>query len=235
MAKLGSVLEIVPIDDLEMVFRNYLRGLIAITYGPESGILGEIEHIPVVLINNRTPHPSFHYVSSDHVQGARLAVQHLVDRGHRRIGFLEVRQEVWGAGERERGYCEVLTEAGVPIEPGLICYCGDAPARDAVLRLWAQKPTAMLVCGEDLSLAANAVLLEELKLNIPADLSLITYEIPLVSAILHPPQTTILQPWEEISRLAVEGIFALIEGTRKQPLDVLLPNTLIERSSVARV
>lgn len=235
MARFGSVLELVPIDDLEMVFRHYLRGLIAITYGPESGMLGEIEHIPVVLINNRIDHPNFHYVASDHAQGARLAVQHLVDRGHRRIGFLEVRKVVWGARERERGYREVLAEAGIAVDPKLICYCEDDPARHAVLQLWEQRPTAILVCGEDLSLAANAVLMQELQLRIPEDISVITYEMPLVSSILTPPQTTILQPWEEISRLAVEGMFSLISGSSQHQLNGLLPNSLVDRHSVATI
>lgn len=231
----GGVLELVPLNDLDIVFRNYVRGLIAVVFGAADESLASIRHIPVVLINNVWDRPNFHSVASDHAQGARLATEHLIRHGHRRIAFLEILEDSWGSRERQRGYREAFEQARLKPPAGLMRFCGRRTAGETLYPLLEEKPTALLVCGEDLSLEVNRILLHELRVNIPKDLSVITYETPLVSALISPPQTTVAQPWEEIGRVAVEGVIALAEETRKEPLRVLLPNQLIERGSVGRV
>jgi LacI family transcriptional regulator len=101
-----------------------------------------------------------------------------------------------------------------------------------VLGLLKTKPTALLICGEDLSLAVNEILLHEARVKIPDELSVVSYETRGVTSLLSPPQTAVAQPWEDIGRAAVEGILSLIRGPADKRLDVLLPNTLIERASV---
>lgn len=235
MALRGGVLELVPLADLDAVFRNYIRGLIAVVFGTPQEVLKSIHHIPVVLINNVVEGPNLHHVCSDHAQGARVAAEHLLQRGHRRIGFLEIKRDGWGSLERQRGFREAFERAKLKPPLDLMRFCGNGPARDALLPLLEAEPTALLVCGEDLSLEVNRLLLHELKIRIPKDLSVVSFETSLVSELLSPPQTTIAQPWEDLGRTAVEGIIGLVDGTRKEPLRVLLPNRLIERGSVRRM
>jgi LacI family transcriptional regulator len=232
VASRGAVLELLPMDDLDAVYRNYLRGVIAVVFDPDCRRLTGLKDVPVVMINNRQEGPQLHSVASDHAQGARMAAKHLLDRGHRRIGFLEVRRDGWGAGERERGFREAHDRAGVRTERELIRYVGEGSCRDALHAVLKHKPTALLLCGEDLSLAMNQLLLHELKIRIPEDLSVISYEIAGVTSLLTPPQTAVLQPWEEIGRAAVEGILGLIGAPAGKRVDVMLPNSLIERGSV---
>jgi LacI family transcriptional regulator len=232
IASRGAVLELLPMDDLEAVYRNYVRGLIAIVFGANTKGLAALKDVPVVMINNRQEGANFHSVASDHAQGARIAARHLLERGHRRIGFLEVKRENWGARERERGFREAHEQAGVNAPGDLIAYVGDKSYREAVLGLLKSKPTALLVCGEDLSLAVNEVLLHEIRVKIPEELSVVSYETRGVTSLLSPPQTSIAQPWEEMGRAAVEGILSLIRGPSDRRIDALLPNTLIERASV---
>jgi LacI family transcriptional regulator len=233
MALQGGVLELVPLNDLDIIFRNYIRGLIAVVFSTDPESLREIQHIPIVLINNVIKGPNLHYVASDHAQGSRLATEYLITRGHRRIGFLEIRDDGWGSRERQRGYREAFEKVGLKASADLMRFCGHNPAREAVVPLLEkERPTALLVCGEDLSLEVNRVLIHELKVNIPKDLSVISFETPLVSELLSPPQTTIAQPWEDMGRAAVEGVISVVEQGSKKPLQVLLPNRLIERDSV---
>lgn len=104
MAIHGGVLELIPVNNVDAVYRNYLRGLIAILFGPDQSRLQSVKHIPIILINNAIEGPNFHTVASDHAQGARDAAAYLLERGHERVGFMEIRADNWGAKERERGF-----------------------------------------------------------------------------------------------------------------------------------
>jgi LacI family transcriptional regulator, galactose operon repressor len=231
MAAKGAILELLPNENLDAVYRNYIQGIIAIVFGSDCGPLATIRDIPVVMINNRIEAPNFHRVASDHAQGARIAAKHLLDRGHRKIGFLEVTSATWGAKEREKGFREAFEASGVKPAANLIGYVESRGIRTAVESILSHGPTALLICGEDLSLAVNRVLLHDLKVRIPDELSVISYETPIVSGLLTPPQTTVAQPWEELGRAAVEGALALIDGSDKR-LDAVFANTLLERDSV---
>lgn len=235
MALRDGVLELIPMNDPDALYRNYVQGAIVIAFGPDTGRFRDVRNIPVVFINNRPDAATHHMVASDHAQGARQAVRHLLKRGHRRIGFLEVLADTWGARERLRGYREAFKEQGVKPPADLVRYCGGEPALHALAPLLEKKPTALLACGEDLSLEVSRLLLHELEVEIPGELSLVTYETPLVSSILTPPQTTVSQPWEDIGRHAVECILACLENHPAKPIRTLLPNRLIERRSVRSV
>lgn len=234
MALRGALLEIISLRDLDVLYRNYVRGAIVILLSPDSGPLANIRNLPLLFINNQVEGPRHSSVASDHAQGARLAVRHLLQLGHRRIGFLEVRSDLWGSRERLRGYREAFAAAGLKPPAGLVRFCEQGPAYGALVPLLAEKPTALLVCGEDLSLEVNRLLLHELDVRIPRDLSVVTFETPLVSELLSPPQTTVCQPWEDMGRLAVDHILDLIKG-RRDPVRLLLPNRLIERRSTRAV
>jgi len=231
----GGVLELVSLDDIDSIYRNHLRGLVAVVFGRGQERLRQIDHIPVVLINNEIDSPNVHHVASDHAQGAYLAVKHLLQNGHERIGFLEILQNAWGSRERQIGYYRAFREAGVRFVPDLLRFCGGLSVAGEIEQLVAMKATALLVCGEDLSLTANQVLLNDLGIRVPEELSVISYEIPLVSSLLHPPQTTISQPWEQLGRVAVETILSLVDQKGRAPVRKLLPNRLIERQSVMSV
>jgi LacI family transcriptional regulator len=234
MALRGALLEIISMRDLDVLYRNYVRGAIVILLSPDSGPLENIRNLPLLFINNQVEGPRHSFVASDHAQGARIAVRHLLQLGHRRIGFLEVRSDLWGSRERLRGYREAFAAAGLKPPANLARFCEQGPAYGALVSLLAEKPTALLVCGEDLSLEVNRLLLHELDVRIPRDLSVITFETPLVSELLSPPQTTVCQPWEDMGRLAVDNILDLIKG-RRDPVRLLLPNRLIERRSTRAV
>ncbi|NCC52233.1 MAG: LacI family transcriptional regulator, partial [Spartobacteria bacterium] len=212
MALCGGVLDLVSMRDIDAVYRNFIRGLIAVTFDMDFDVLKALKNTPVVLINNMIEGGNLHHVASDHKQGARMATAYLLAHGHRDIGFLEVLEGSWGSLERQAGFREAYEHADMKAPPHLMAFCGTHPAEDALKRILDQKPTALLVCGEDLSLEISRILIHEMKVNIPEELSLITYENPGVSALLSPRQTTIAQPWDEIGKAAVDRIMGLVDG-----------------------
>lgn len=228
----GAVLELVPLKEIDTVYQHYLQGLIAILFGEAPKRIRNVTHVPILLFNNRTAGERFHVVATDHAQGARIGTEYLLKRGHRRIVFLEIESTNWGSRERERGYREAFAAAGFPAPKDLIAYLDGRSIQQVFDPLLKRSPTALLACGEDLSLALYDRLVCQLKLRIPRDLSVVTYEVPLVSCLLSPALTAVAQPWEEMARAAVDGLLSVIAGRYQGVLNTVLPNTLIERDSV---
>ena len=228
----GGVLELVQLDDIDSIYRNYVRGLIAVVFGSKNELVRSIRNIPVIMINNQIEAPNVHCVASDHAQGAQLATSHLLEHGHRRIGFIEVLRDAWGSRERQRGFRQAYLEAGLAPPLHLMRYCEEDPVAATLVPLLEEKPTALVVCGEDLSLEVNRLLIHDLGIRIPQDLSVVSSEVSFVSSMLSPPQTTIAQPWEQLGSMAVDRMIRLIERRPAKSFQRLLPNRLIERASV---
>jgi LacI family transcriptional regulator len=186
----------------------------------------------VVLINNQLQRPNFHSVCSDHQEGGHMATKHLLERGHKRIGFLEISPKNWGARAREAGYRQAIAQSERAVDEDLIVYTRSQPLRDVLSVLLARGITGLVICGEDLSMAANQVLIHELKVRMPDDLSVVSFELPPVSALLTPPQTTIEQPWDDIGSVAVETVLQRAYRGDGRNVNILLHNHLIERNSV---
>lgn len=231
-ARRGAVLELVPLRDIERIYQHYLQGLIGILFGDAAEALKGITHIPVFLINNMPKKSAFHVAATDHAQGARMGAGYLLERGHRRIALVQIEKDDWGASERERGFREAFKQAGVPVPEDLITYLESWSVEKAFDPVLQREPTAVFSCGEDLSIAITDALVHRMRLKIPDDLSLLGYEVPLVSRMLTPPQTTVAQPWTDLARAAVDGILAAIKAPPRRPQHIILPNKLIERDSV---
>jgi LacI family transcriptional regulator len=226
----GGVLELVSLNDIDAIYKNHVSGVIAVVFRPHEK-LEQLNTVPVVLVNNRIDLPNLHSVASDHRDGGYQAARHLIDAGHERIGFLEMVEDAWGSRERQAGYLMAMDEAGLPVDE-LMRFTQMQSPRASIESLLEQRATALLVCGEDLSLQVNDLLLHHFRLSIPDDLSLIAAEVPYVSSILSPPQTTIAQPWSELGTGAVEVLMQVLQKQADTPIHRLLPNELIVRQSV---
>jgi DNA-binding LacI/PurR family transcriptional regulator len=232
VAACGGVVELVSTDDVESIYARHMSGVVAVLFGPDTAPLEKIDSAPVVLINNVVEGSNFHTVASDHAQGVRIAMEHLLRLGHRRIGFMEMVEGTWASRERQRGYAEALRGAGVPFDPALVRFARRSNDYQELAELLALRPTALIACGEDLSLAVSNHLLHAFGVTIPDDLSVISYEVPIVTELLSPPQTAVAQPWSEISREAMDLICDVVEERISGRQVRLLENELIERRSV---
>lgn len=228
----GAVVEIVSAADIGTIYSRYIQGLVGLLFGRGAELLRDVRDVPIVLINNAPDYPHMHCVVSDHAQGARLGTEHLLKRGHRRVALVQIENDDWGARERERGYREAHAKAGVIVRPELIVYLEHRSIEEGFDPVLRHKPTAVLVGGEDLSIAITDEIVHRLGMRIPQDISLVTSEVRLVSQLFSPPHTTVAQSWDDLAERAIARVFSLIEGGRATPQRVTLPSTLIERASV---
>ena len=170
---------------------------------------------------------------------AREATRHLLQLGHRRIGFLAGRRDLESARRREAGYRAALDEAGVAFDPALIAVgaftqeTAAAPAR-ALLAL-IPRPTAIFAANDQ---SAIQVLRSatEAGLRVPEDLSVVGFDNIPESALTDPPLTTVDQSIQALGEEAVRLLADLIDHPERHgesPAHITLPTALVVRRSSA--
>ncbi len=171
----------------------------------------------------------------DDLLGGHLAVRHLVDLGHRRIGLVGGPGYASSARGRRAGYAEALAEAGIAADPSLVA--GDAFSMEAgeiagrALLDRVDRPTAIFAVNDNTAIGVMAAA-HAIGLRIPEDLSLVGYnDIPVVSR-LPVPLTTVRVPFDAIAVNALELLQEALAGA--PPRTLVAAPTLIPRRSTAR-
>lgn len=170
---------------------------------------------PVAFVGAMPPENSIGAYSDD-VAAWRLAVQHLVDLGHRRIAHLGARPDSKLSQSRSASCLQMLREFGLPVDEHSNTFTSWADSQviaEGLQRLLdaPHRPTALLCAGDSL---AMVTLYEARKrgLSVPHDLSVIGFGDLSTAPYTDPPLTSIAEPIEETARHAVRQLLARIEG-----------------------
>jgi LacI family transcriptional regulator len=189
---------------------------------------------PVVAVDPHTGPSTLPSVHSDNLAGATTATRHLLELGHRRIGFLAGRPDLESARQREEGYRQALAAAGIAVDPDLIrvgdydLETSEEPARQ--LLTLADRPTAVFAAN-DLSAMQTLHVAHTLDLDVPGDVSVVGFDNIPESALIEPPLTTIDQSIQEMGKQAVQLLMDVIEGHTERPRQITLPTRLVVRQS----
>lgn len=234
-------------EDVREVARRCVEQRLAgiIVMRPSQIALGELyeelEHyqMPIVLVDDTLSQRGAITVTSDDVQGCRLAVEHLVALGHRHIALLEGRREP-NPLLRESAFRQAMADYGLSKPDQYIAYgnWSQEQTEQLTTELFHQRrshPTALFCSAGDAFAAVAIRALRRIGLRVPEDVSVIGYSDLLLATCLDPPLTTIAQPFQEMGRVAVRHLLALLEGQAEisvnQPLNSLLPTQLVVRQS----
>jgi DNA-binding LacI/PurR family transcriptional regulator len=193
------------------------------------------EDIPVVCING-TVGQFAHAVQIDQRAGARLAVDHLADLGHRRIAHITGPTGLPTRAERLAAFRSALREKGIPSDPALIAtgVASIDEASTATSRLLAllDPPTAVFTYNDRLAVGTYKAI-RAAGLEIGPDVSVVGFDDVPLTEWLEPPLTSVRQPRREMGRTAVEILLAALSGEPAPDLVVVQP-TLVVRSSTDR-
>lgn len=198
----------------------------------------QLASVPIVVLNSQpTDHSAFPWVAPDEAGGARAAVEHLADYGHRRIGYVNDDDDPQAAGERRDSYRAVLADRGLPTGPELEIAADDSDSSSIVqaatqLLRRPDRPTA-LFCFNDQIAAGVYIAARRLGLSVPTDLSIVGFDnLVLVAEAIDPGLTTVQLPHNEMGQWAMQTLLNLIEGEDTTAF-MRMPCPLIERDSVA--
>lgn len=203
--------------------RGRVDGLMVVSLPPTDDEVGRFRRsgIPMVLIDTR--HPDVGAVVVDDVGGGAMATRHLLDLGHRRIGFVgDLPDERFGfrAGlDRHAGYRAELAAHGVAIDPGLERQgpFGQDVARDhAVQLLGLDRPPTAIVATSDTQALGVLEAARELQVPVPEQLSVVGYDDIEIAGFAD--LTTVRQPLHETGACGAELLLELLEGEQDEPV-----------------
>jgi len=187
---------------------------------------------PVVVVTRPLGSSSFDTVNNDDDAGARLAVRHLVELGHRRIGHISGGSAA-GAPRRQAGYEAAMRAAGLaPI------VCGgaftEASGAAAAAELFDRHGDCSAVfAGNDLSALGALDVIDGRGLAVPADVSVVGYDNTFVSALRHVALTTVDQHGERLGQIAVALLLERMEQGRTTARHEVIQPTLVVRQTTA--
>jgi DNA-binding LacI/PurR family transcriptional regulator len=191
----------------------------------------ERDRLPVVMVD--IGHPRLPNVAIDDELGGELAANHLIERGHRRIGFVgDLRSNPFGftSSERRRaGFRRALERAGVPAHDALDCRGrhGRDEARALAVSLLRRRdrPTAVFAASDTQAVGVLEAA-QMLGLDVPGDVAVIGFDDIELAPVLG--LTTVRQPLRQSGRLGADMLLAAIGG-ETAPRPDLAPLEVVAR------
>lgn len=225
---------------IEKLLEQRVEGLLyAATFHRGVHVPESAHEVPTVLINCFDADGKLPSIVPDERAGGRVAVEHLLLAGHRRIGVINLDPNIPAAVGRLDGARDALEGAGLELDPELVVsgYAtadGGYEAACEILDRYPkdQRPTALFCLNDRMAMGAYDAI-KERGLTIPGDIAVIGFDNQeLIAAYLRPKLTTVALPFEKMGALGVRTLAALTAG---QPIiadQQLVDCPLLERSSV---
>lgn len=232
-----------PVDVADPMVGEQVRGLVSETHvdgiilsSPVTDcapVLKALEamDIPFVRISPGVNHALTSSVFMDDAQAADDMTTHLINFGHRRIGFIKGHPNHAGSDDRLFGYRRALDRAGIGYEPQLVCdgafdFDSGFAAAQVLLDL-PNPPTAIFAANDDMAAGVLAVA-HGRNIDLPGELSVVGFDDTTLARTVWPPLTTIHQPMFDLAHSATDILISGSDITHRR-----LPHKLIERASVA--
>ncbi len=165
--------------------------------------------------------------------GARLAVSHLIDLGHRRIGHVSGPQDWVDGRSRAEGWGERLREAGLPDD---LLIEGDWSAGSGYRigrQLAAERTVTALFVGNDQMALGLLRAFNEAGVRVPDDVSVVGFDDQPESGYFTPPLTTVRQDFEELGRRCMNVMLGALEGGGGTGTIVVEPELVVRSSTSA--
>jgi len=185
---------------------------------------------PIVFID-RDPAVAADVVLSDHRAGAATAVTHLLDHGHRRIGFLGSREQTSSVRERRSGFDDAMRLVDGAISTVRTHLTSIEASEAAVLELFADKGAAPTALFAAQNLAATGAVRALHRLGLSHDIALVAFDHIEVADIVNPGITTMPQNASIVGQRAAELLLDRIAGSSAAPVRHVVPVELIARGS----
>ncbi|MCX7720053.1 MAG: substrate-binding domain-containing protein [Dictyoglomus thermophilum] len=228
----------------EVLARSKVDGVIYASASGKKAPLKSLflKKIPIVLIDRTIEGVNdLDIVRGDSVLGAYLLTKHLIDLGHRRIGIIVGSHFISTARDRVEGYKKALNEANIPIDESLIKINENSKfSKEDGYRLTKEllnleNPPTAIFGGNNLMAVGALLAIRERGLEIPEDISLVSFDDIESLSEVYPFLTVVKQPAYTMGVIATEILIRRIENRDKikEKREILLTPELIIRKSTA--
>ncbi len=238
------------ITAFESLVDHNVDGIIVATRSNEEGDehLRDIvdSNMPVVVIGRDFQYEGVDHVAADNLTGGYEATQHLIDLGHRRIGFIGADIKNRGSLKRLQGYLNALKTHDIEVDERLVTgrkeaisgvpgYSTEKMGYEGMKRLLSlpNPPTAVFARNDFTAIGAMTAI-KEAGLGIPGDIAIVGFDDIPMATHTSPPLTTVRQPMRLQGQLAAEMLLRRIgdEETPERKERILNCELIIRESTV---
>ena len=212
----------------ESLTSHSVDGIIVATRANDSGdeyLKSIVENnVPVVVIGRDFYHERIDYISADNLEGGFEATQHLIDLGHRRIGFIGATLDSGAKLKRLQGYLNALEKHSIEIDErritgrreaksGVPGYSTEEIGYEGMKRLLSlpNRPTAIFARNDFTAIGAMTAI-KEAGLRIPQDIAIIGFDDIPLAVHMSPSLSTVRQPMRLQGQIAAEFLLRRIEN-----------------------
>ena len=191
-------------------------------------------HSAVVLVNRRLDDAHVGTVLADDLTGGQMATRHLLQAGHRSVGFLAGPAVSYSGRERTKGYRAALVAAGLPYNPAWVRNCPPMVegGQEAAHALLTDHPElTALFCYNDLVAVGALHACANLGRRVPEELAVVGFDDIPLAALVTPALTTCRVTRYELGVHAMRLLLDHINGCLGECTEVVLPVELIVRAS----
>jgi len=223
---------------LELLRQQRVHGILITPVDPDGDYLHEVSRsTPLVIVDRTSKAHSFCSVAVDDVLGGRLALEHLIDRGHSKVAFVGGPASIGQVADRLEGARQAWSQAGLPpadltwmTSPALSVVAGTAAGQRLAGMSARRRPTAAF-CANDL--LALGLLQQSIAsgLRVPDDLGIVGYDDIEFAAAAAVPLTSVRQPRRKLGDKAAELVMLEASELNHQHEHIMFVPELVARAS----
>lgn len=194
---------------------------------------------PFIVIDYWNGEMTFDALQINNEDSVRYAIEYLIRKGHKEIGYLKGRFRIVPFKDRGVGYVTGMQKAGLPVHGEYTLELGttmDTAYADMKRYLGTEikLPTAFIADNDMIALGAMKAM-EEYGVRIPEDVSVIGFDDLPFSAISSPPLTTLRVPKQEMGRIATRRLIDMIKDKAGAGVKIEVSTQFVERGSVRTI
>lgn len=222
--------------EASQMLRRHVEGMVIIPAMQKETYLRRPEFLGARIVTMDRPAPlaRFDSVLVENKSGAAMAVEHLIEHGHRRIVCIGLSRALYTMEMRYKGYREALSAARLKPEPYLDCSDRESIAPAIAELVDRPHPPTAFFCTNNLTMRSALLALNELGVSIPRSVAIVGFDDFELAEILNPTLTVVRQPSDELGRVAAGLLFERLAESPAMPeagRKVVLPVELIVRRS----
>lgn len=234
--------EEIEAENIRFLLKKKVDGIIVIPISKRAEFLNPARNagVPIVLLDRSFQDEEFDCVKIDNRIAAFRAVNLLLKNNHKKIAIIcSDNQNEYTGYERYKGFMDAMEQAGLAVpeeyrKKGSHCIEFGHESMQELICLQ-NRPTAVFMSNYEITLGA-VMAINESGLRCPEDISMLGFDDLILSHLVKPQMSMVVQPMKEMSERAVEVLLRKIRSKEEElPIEIIMSTKIREGNSIARL